>query len=87
MYQVTFHRYKHTHTGVKSVCDSWFLFVVSQIESIQLMMDSETGRSKGYGFITVSSPSSSASRLLIKAGVRNVCLVLLAVRKQKKYSF
>lgn len=25
-----------------------------QIESIQLMMDSETGRSKGYGFITVS---------------------------------
>ena len=24
-------------------------------ESIQLMMDSETGRSKGYGFITVSS--------------------------------
>lgn len=25
-----------------------------QIDSIQLMMDSETGRSKGYGFITVS---------------------------------
>lgn len=26
----------------------------TQIDSIQLMMDSETGRSKGYGFITVS---------------------------------
>lgn len=27
---------------------------VPQIENIQLMMDSDTGRSKGYGFITVS---------------------------------
>lgn len=26
---------------------------LSQIESIQLIMDSETGRSKGYGFISV----------------------------------
>ena len=25
-----------------------------RIQSIQLMMDTETGRSKGYGFITVS---------------------------------
>lgn len=30
------------------------LFLFIQIDSIQLMMDSETGRSKGYGFITVS---------------------------------
>lgn len=30
------------------------LFLLIQIDSIQLMMDSETGRSKGYGFITVS---------------------------------
>lgn len=30
------------------------LSLFMQIDSIQLMMDSETGRSKGYGFITVS---------------------------------
>lgn len=30
------------------------IFFTIQIDSIQLMMDSETGRSKGYGFITVS---------------------------------
>lgn len=30
-----------------------FLFIL-QIDNIVLMKDSETGRSKGYGFITVS---------------------------------
>ena len=32
---------------------SLFLFIL-QIDNIVLMKDSETGRSKGYGFITVS---------------------------------
>jgi len=35
------------------MADNKWLFSYFQIESIQLMMDSETGRSKGYGFITV----------------------------------
>ena len=33
------------------------IFLFSQIEGIQLMMDSETGRSKGYGFISVNRAS------------------------------
>uniref|UniRef100_A0A8C7B7A3 RNA binding motif protein 39 n=1 Tax=Neovison vison TaxID=452646 RepID=A0A8C7B7A3_NEOVI len=35
----------------------------SQIESIQLMMDSETGRSKGYGFITFSDSECAKKAL------------------------
>lgn len=37
------------------------VFLFPKIEGIQLMMDSETGRSKGYGFISVIK--ASASRL------------------------
>ncbi|XP_035768439.1 RNA-binding protein 39-like [Neolamprologus brichardi] len=36
---------------------------VSQIESIQLMMDSETGRSKGYGFITFADAECAKNAL------------------------
>ncbi|XP_045931372.1 RNA-binding protein 39-like isoform X4 [Micropterus dolomieu] len=35
----------------------------SQIESIQLMMDSETGRSKGYGFITFADAECAKKAL------------------------
>nr|6PAI_D Chain D, RNA-binding protein 39 [Homo sapiens] len=34
-----------------------------RIESIQLMMDSETGRSKGYGFITFSDSECAKKAL------------------------
>lgn len=33
-----------------------------KIDSIQLIMDSDTGRSKGYGFITVSGQCKASQR-------------------------
>lgn len=51
--------HEHAHALGKGVwpTDLHFLSVLLQIDNIQLMMDSETGRSKGYGFITVSGQS------------------------------
>lgn len=54
-----FGRVSNTHTQTHmwwegGPSDCHFLSVLLQIDNIQLMMDSETGRSKGYGFITVS---------------------------------
>uniref|UniRef100_A0A2K5LHZ0 RRM domain-containing protein n=1 Tax=Cercocebus atys TaxID=9531 RepID=A0A2K5LHZ0_CERAT len=39
-----------------------------RIESIQLMIDSETGRSKGYGFITFSDSECAKKALPMKVG-------------------
>ncbi|KAK0152547.1 RNA-binding protein 39 [Merluccius polli] len=50
-----------------------------RIEGIQLMMDSETGRSKGYGFISVSTSSFLSSVMLFLACTVSKITVMMHV--------
>ena len=43
-----------------------------KIDSIQLMTDPETGRSKGYGFITVSNVKSFLDLIFNQLGSANI---------------
>lgn len=67
-----FGRVRHTPTGRSSLDPGQaaasthpHVAVSFQIENIQLMVDSDTGRSKGYGFITVSTPGLLTDRVLL----------------------